>query len=90
MKHILYILPVLALISVTGCSTELSQEDRELLTQTRDLALEAKQESVNASKKAEMAAKAAAEAKIAAENASKSTIIVEERQDRMFHYNNMK
>lgn len=90
MKKFFYVLPAMAVLALAGCSTELSDEDRALLTETRDLAMEAREESARASKEAEMAARAAAEAKMAAEEAVKNASNVQVRQNRMFHENTMK
>jgi hypothetical protein len=79
---ILKLLPVVALVAVTGCA-QLSSEDRALLNDTRNLAMEAKNRSAAAAQAAQAAQQSAAQSAAATKAAS-------EKADRIFRQSQKK
>jgi hypothetical protein len=75
-------LPLLAFVILTGCA-QLSSEDKALLNDTRNMAMEAKNQSALAAQAAEQAQQSAAQSAAAAKAAS-------EKADRIFRQSQKK
>jgi hypothetical protein len=71
------LIPVIALLALSGCSQSLNAQDRALLTETHSMAEQAKNEAAQAALDAKAAREDAAKAAAAAQAAS-------EKSDRIF------